>query len=227
MIVPSSVAKILPAEGVQFYEQSFTKLYNSLGSEELAHEGAWTLTRARMRVVGEELVACSEDFIAPQLFQFALQPAEEILIKNHDDGTIELDAVLATTEARRSDGKAFDEEALHELARQINEEGSTFPDVDHAILAKLAEKYGPDADAIKANIKREKGVFNRIKAAVKDGKLWIKAFLDKRYKNYVERFSNLSIEAFATPVNGRLTKPKYLGFTFTNTPQLAGAQIAS
>jgi hypothetical protein len=164
------------------------------------------------------------------VFRFALEPAEggEVIVRNADDGSVEFDAVLATTEPRRTDGAMFTEEALSDLADQINREGSSFPDVDHATLARLEQQYGFDVDALIAAVKREKGVFKSIKAAVKNGKLWIRASLDKRYHNYVGRFKNLSVEAAAIKTaDNRLLRPRYIGFTFTNTPQLAGAKIAS
>ena len=50
--------------------------------------------------------------------------------------------------------------------------------------------------------------------------------LDKRYKNHVDKFNSLSIEAFAdSDESKRLRNPKYLGFTFTNNPKLKSAKI--
>lgn len=225
MIIPSSIASILPEEGVQFYKNAYAQTYSRHEDDLLAHEVAWTMTKGRMREQDGVLVACSEDFIPHRVYQFALEPADEVLIKNHDNGDIELTAVLATTEKRKADGAFFTEEALEEMALQINSEGSTFPDADHETITRLQEKYGFDTAGLVKAIKQEKGVFRSIKAAVKEGKLWIQAFLDRRYSNYKDRFKKLSIEALAKPVGKQLTKPIYLGFTFTNTPQLAGAAI--
>jgi hypothetical protein len=113
------------------------------------------------------------------------------------------------------------------MADQINTYGSTLPDVDHEKLMTLVKKHGRDQVAIMNSLKNEKGIFKSIKAAVTNGKLWIQAILDKRYKNHTDRFKALSIEAFADVEGDRLTNPQYLGFTFTNTPKLPGAQIAS
>lgn len=224
-MIPTSISKVLPEEGKVFYTGVYNKSYTSHSDEALAHEVAWTMTKARMRSENGTLVACSEDFIPHTVFQFALEPADHVLIKNHDNGDVELNAVLATTEPRKTDGAAFTEEALIEMARQINEEGSTFPDVDHETLTRLQAQYAFDPEGLVAAVKREKGVFRSIKAAVKGGKLWIQAMLDKRYHNYKDRFSHLSVEALAKK-NGRvLTSPRYLGLTFTKTPQLSGAQI--
>lgn len=227
-MIPESLREVLPAEGVSYYKQAFASSYSRNSDEVFAHKVAWELTKRCMREENGVLVANSEDFIAPRLYRFALEPAEEVIIKNSDNGEIELDAVLATTEARKTDGYRFDEEALSRIAEQINTEGSTFPDIDHETLTKLEAEFGYDPEVLAAAIKREKGVFTKIKAVVRDGKLWIKAFLDKRYKNYVDRFSKLSIEALAKPTaDRRLVAPRYLGFTFTDNPQLSGAGVAS
>jgi cation transport regulator ChaB len=224
-MIPVSISRLLPDEGKAFYASVYNKSYSERGDEALAHEVAWTLTKARMRSENGTLVACSEDFIPHTVFQFALEPAEEILIKNHDNGDVELNAVLATTEPRKTDGASFTEEALVEMARQINEEGSTFPDVDHETLSRLQAKYQFDPEGLVAAVKREKGVFRSIKAAVKNGKLWIQALLDRRYHNYKDRFTHLSVEALAKKNGRTLTSPRYLGLTFTKTPQLSGALI--
>ena len=222
-----TIRNLLPEEGKKFYDASYLKLLVSTEDPVLAEEGATALVKARLVEREGVLVANSESFAPVKVFQFSLEPREgEVIIKNSEDG-IELDAVLATTEGRRTDGARFTVESLEELAAQINSEGSTFPDVDHQTLTKLEEQYAFDMDGLMAAIKREKGVFRSIKAAVKEGKLWIKAFLDKRYKNYSDKFKNLSIEAAALKTaDNRLVKPKYIGFTFTNNPQLPGAGIA-
>jgi hypothetical protein len=137
-----------------------------------------------------------------------------------------MEAILATTD-KNTDNKFFTEDELSDISAQINTLGSTLPDVDHEKLQELVKKYGNNYEAIKTEIAKEKGVFKTIRSALKDGKLWIQAVLDKRYKNLVQKFGSLSIEALAdADVTGRLRQPKYLGFTFTNNPKLKAARIA-
>jgi hypothetical protein len=223
----SSLVSGLPPEGVAY----FTKVYNDSlerqGDDVLAFEVAWSSTKSLMREEGGVLVANSVDFLPSKVYSFSLEPAEEVIIKNHSNGDVELDAVMATTEPRVSDGASFTEEALVEMAEQINKFGSTFPDVDHETISRLEKQYAFDVDGLAAALKREKGIMSSIKAVVRDGKLWIKAFLDKRYHRFHDRFKNLSIEAAAKKTkDNKLVSPRYLGFTFTNTPQLVGAEIA-
>lgn len=223
------IKEILPQEAAEFYQQVYDEAMSGGRDDALASKIAWTATRSRMTEVGGQLVCNSESFSVPRLFTFTfdIEPEREFIVMNSDTGELELDAVLATTEPRTPDGKYFTEVELEELAMQINEEGSTLPDVDHATLQSIVAKYGGDYDKIVAELKREKGIFKNIKAAVKNGKLWVRAQLDKRYKNYTEQFRGLSIEAIGhTTKQGRVTKPRYLGFTFTNTPRIPGAGVA-
>lgn len=228
-LIPASVHKALPPEGLSFYQEVFMNSYQRSHDDLLAHQVAWAATRKRLREVDGQLIANAIDFAPYQLFSFDTEAADEVIIKNTDSGELELDILLANTNPRKTDGKWFSEEDLNALAEQINTDGSTLPDVDHSTLNKLQARFGNDLNAITANIKREKGVFKSIKAIVRDGKLWVKAFLDKRYKNYVDSFSKVSIEAIGKvdPSTKRIVNPRYLGFTFTHTPNLAGVGIAS
>jgi hypothetical protein len=162
-----------------------------------------------------------------QVLQFALVESETQIIAN-SQGDIELTVLLANQNPRKTDGKWFSEEALHSMAEQINANGSTLPDVDHKVLRSATAAYGSDIEAIANAVRNEKGVFKSIKAAVKDGKLWIHAVLDRAYKAVAEKFRKVSIEAVGKvdKVTGMISQPRYLGFTFTHTPELDGVGVA-
>lgn len=217
----------LPREAKQFYTDVYNKSYSRNRNVTRSHEVAWTMTKSRLRKVGETLVCNSEDFVTPSVYTFQLEPASEVLITNHANGDVEVDMVLATTEQRKTDGAAFTEEALGILAEQINAEGSTLPDVDHAVLAAIVKEHWPNKTRILAEVRKQKGTFKTIKAAVQDGKLWVKAILAKPFAALAEKFKKVSIEAFGhVDSNGLIHKPTYAGFTFTPNPQLAGAGVA-
>ena len=217
----------LPAEARSFYDAAYTKSYSRNQNVTHAHEVAWAMTKSRLRKVGETLVCNSEDFVTPSVYTFNLEPASEILITNHDNGDVEVDMVLATTGPRKSDGLAFTEEALAEMAAQINANGSSLPDVDHETLQAIVKEHWPNKQRIISEVKKQKGVFKTLKAAVQDGKLWVKAIFAKPFAKLAEKFKSVSIEALRTPDGkGKLHKPTYLGFTFTHNPQLTGAGVA-
>ena len=228
MNIPDSIKKILPDAGVKYFKAAYDSALARNHSDANAFKIAWGVTRKKLRKDSNGmLVANSQDFIPRQLFIFAMEPSNEILITNSEDGDIIVDAVLADTTPRKSDGKRFSDEALQQIAEQINAGGSTLPDTEHLVLNDVVQKHVGSIEAIKAEIQRQKGLFTKIKAAVKEGKLWIRAWLDKRYRKIVDKYKFLSIEASAKEgPDGTLLDPKYLGFTFTHTPQLIGAAVA-
>ena len=224
--IDESIRKVLPISGQKMFMQVVNSVLESGASESVAMATAWTAVKQKFKKVNNEWVAMSESFEIPNIYSFELAEPELKIITNSETEEIVMDAVLATTE-KNTEGLYFGNEELEEIANQINTWGSTLPDVDHEKLMTLVKQYGNDRDAIISSLKREKGIFKEIKAAVKDGKLWIQSVFDKRYKNHVNKFTGLSIEALSVPDNsGRLKNPTYLGFTFTNKPKLSGAKIA-
>lgn len=226
--LPASIRKVLPESGQKVFLEVFNSSYAKHRSDSVAMEMAWGVVKKRFKRVDGMFVANSSDYETPQLYSFSVEVSDNEFILNSDGDEVILDAVLATTEKRASDGAYFDEEGLSHLAEQINSGGSALPDVDHAVfLNTLKQAYGLATDKIVELVKQQKGVFKSIKAAVKNGKLWIKAILDKRYKNHVSKFKALSIEAVGKrDSTGRILNPAYVGFTFTDKPNLQGAKIA-
>lgn len=223
------IEHVLPKEGIRLYNDVYSSSYSRTGSDAIASRVAWDITKKRFRKAGQQWIANSKDFTAPSLFVFDLSPMEgHELIVNAEDDEIIVEGILASMQPNKK-GKWFTLDALEALARQINEGGSTLPDVEHAVMASLREKFVPQ-HRLPENITKEKGMFNKIKAAVKDGKLWIKAWLDKKYQEIIELYKFLSIEALGmSNEEGGIEADdylKYLGFTFTNKPQLPDAQIA-
>lgn len=155
-------------------------------------------------------------------------PQDEIVIKASANGDQYIEAVL--TDANTDlDGFSVDEPFLYELADQINRNGIV-GDFDHLELEKL-KAAGLDKDTITASMKIKRGVAKAVKAFVEKGKLWIRASIDKRYKNRILKSKGLSLE-------GRFVRDtstnKYVGgtifgFTFGEqmTPRNPRALIAN
>lgn len=226
--LPESVRKVLPVKGQELFVEVFNDSFGRTGSEATAFRTAWSIIKKRFRKVDGKFVANSSDFTTKELFTFSLEPAyEQTLVYNSDSDEVVLDAVLADT-SKNKQGKWFSEEDLKQIAEQINTQGSTKPDTDHETTQKIfSNATGKPLEVVMNEIKRAKGFFKNIKAAVRDGKLWIKAFLDSTYKSFVDKFEGLSIEAIGDRTDeGRVKNPKYIGFTFTDSPQLEAAQIA-
>lgn len=171
------------------------------------------------------LVVNDEVFKDKSLVSIGLEFCEPKIVMNGDTEEVMVEAVMADTN-KNSEGQYFTDKELQEIANQINTEGSTLPDEGHSVLQGLMKEFGSNYEAIKVKIKEEKGVFNTIKAVVKDGKLWFQAFLDKNYKDLVNKYKGISIEVLGdNNGSGRIMSPKYLGFTLTNTPKLKAATI--
>ena len=174
----------------------------------------------------EGLVVNDSDFEDKSLVSIGLEFSEPKIVMNGDTEEVMIEAVMADT-SPNTEGQYFTDEELTLIANQINEEGSTLPDEGHSVLKSLVKRFGSNYEAIRAKIREEKGIFNTIKAVVKDGKLWFQAFLDKKYKDLVSKYKGISIEVLGDDNgSGRVMSPKYLGFTLTNTPKLKAARIA-
>ena len=228
-MIPQNFIHFMPKPAQDYYKAVYEDSLARTGDSLLASKVAWNMVKMRLKFREDGTIEAMEiDFIDPKLISMPMEPVNEVLVQNSANGEIELDAVLATTERQRKDGGYYTEVELEQLAAQINAEGSSLPDIEHEVLENLKRQYNYNPELVANAIKRgEKGLFKTITATVRDGRLWIKAFLDKRYKNHVDKFKFLSIEALSKrAADGRLFDPLYLGFTFTGNPQLAGAGIA-
>ena len=215
----------LPKDGVIFFnkiKEDAISRGNSIADSELI---ALEVVKTKLVEKEGKLVAMSNAFKPTTIYTFQMSNPETKVIMNSENEEIVMEAILADTD-KNTDGMFFSETELADINEQINLLGSTLPDVDHEKLKMLVAKYGRDDAKIKEEIAKEKGVFKTIKSMIKDGKLWIQTVLDKRYKNHLDKFNSLSIEAFAdADTTKRLRNPKYLGFTFTNNPKLKSARI--
>lgn len=225
MIIPNNIKQMLPESGQKMYAEAYNKSFSRNGSDALSQQVAWNIVKRRLTPVDTGFVANDSNFKPVELFKFEMSPKEDLLIRNSEDGEVIVEGVLADT-SPNTEGKYFAPEDLESIAAQINANGSTYPDVEHENLDDIYKLYFNNPEKVLSELKRRKGLFTSIKAIYEKGKLWIKAHLDKRYKNHVSKFKALSIEAFGkSRPDGRVTNPIYAGFTFTNTPKLKAAQL--
>lgn len=225
MNIPKSIQNVLPQAGQKMYADVYKKSFSKHGDDVLASNVAWAIVKSRFQKQDQGFVAMDSHFKPVEMFKFDVEAKDELLIKNGEDGEVIVEGVLADT-SRNTEGKYFAEEDLMSIAEQINKFGSTYPDVEHEKLNEVYDMYFNNPQKVLSELKTRKGLFTSIKAIYEKGKLWIKAHLDKRYKNHISKFRGLSIEAFGKSLpDGRVTNPIYAGFTFTNTPKLKAAQL--
>jgi len=226
--LPPSVKKVLPVSGQKLFLQVFNKEFaKTKGDETMSFRVAWGVVKKQFKKKGTKWVANSSDFVNPEFFEFELIPSGTEIVINDEDGELVMDAVLADT-SKNKQGLHFGLEELKDIADQINMNGSTLPDISHMTWGEINKDYLQQflSDEELVNLmKKRKGVFKDIKALVKEGKLWIRAKLDKRYKNHVDKFKGVSIETVAKRNGDKLINPLYMGFTFTDNPALKEALI--
>jgi len=173
-----------------------------------------------------EMIAQSNEAFESQLYSFNLNKSNETLISMSKEGDIVMEAVLADDQIS-SDGKYFTKAALISMAEQINVKGMALPDVQHETYNRLMNESNSLPEFM-SKLKQEKGVFKKIKAFFRGGKLLIRAWLGKEYSSLTEHYKGLSIEAAGVcsedhPNAYHDAIP--LSFTFTNSPKIKGANI--
>ena len=197
-------------------------------SKAFAIANAWV--KKRLKKTSEGYVANSEDFGVLDIYSFQLIPEFDSLITNSENGDILLTAVLSDTmpwtNLKTGEVISYTPELLQSWAEQINNEGITLPDIEHQEFDKILEESF-SKEEVERKVKQRKGLLKDVKAKYSEGKLFIQAKLDKRYKNHVEKYKSLSIEANAKKEGNKYVKGKVYGFTFTNNPVIKSANIIS
>lgn len=147
-------------------------------------------------------------------------------IKRSDDNEDYVTLVLNTTESHR-DGKKFSPGLLQKWADSINN-NPIVGDIDHELFDKVLSSVNSDA-AVQGILKSKKGIAKTLKAIYENGKLWVRAIIDKRYKKVIENSKGVSVEAFITEKtsNDEILDADLLGFTFNinTTPADYGAGV--
>jgi len=156
----------------------------------------------------------------------AFVPDKQIVV-NSEDGSVNIQAVLATTEPRKSDGSFFPLNELRAMANQINTRGLAMPAVDsHKDFKEAMVQNGFNFKAVRKSMKKKRGILNSIKAYVEGGKLWVDMVLDEAYSRVKDEFKNLSVEAQGDYVpGGPMRDVDVSSFIFTKSPELSGAKI--
>lgn len=150
----------------------------------------------------------------------------EILTRD-DDGEYFFDAILMGID-EHADGKRISPELLDKWAAYINDNG-LIGDVDHEQIYKYIDR-GYTPQKIKTMFNTKLGISKTVKAFIEDGQLRIRAWVDKRYRNIINKVKGLSLESFVQyddndpnlAVDGDL-----FGFTFNvkTNPAYTQAQI--
>lgn len=151
----------------------------------------------------------SKKFVKRSIIQFDL--CTDTLIKRSDSGEDYITFVLSSTTPHK-DGIVFTEEMLKGWAQSINS-NPIIGDIDHTLYEQLMSAYLSD-DQIRKILKSKTGIAKTVKAIYDQGKLWVKAFVDKRYKKIIQNAKGVSAEAFCSWEDNKAVDGEILGFTF-------------
>lgn len=200
--------KIVRVKWVAIFNETYKKDGESVAFR-LAN--AW-LKKHVSKKSSEVMASKAEDSVEFFTLNFEF-PEEQLVVKALGDEEV-IEAIL-TDVGTDSDGDSYDESFLYELAEQINKEG-IIGDFDHEEMQRL-RKIGFDKDSIKSAMKSKQGVAKAIKAAVRDGKLWVQAVIDKRYKKRILNSRGISLEGLFRKKAGTnvYEAGSIFGFTFT------------
>jgi hypothetical protein len=136
----------------------------------------------------------------------------EDFIKRTDDGEEYITAVLQDVFGD-ADGVQWTPEVLVKFAEEINRNGIV-GDIDHSEYDRILSDALTD-EQVRAMLSQKGGIAKAVRAVFQDGKLFIKALIDKRYKKQIQEAKGLSLEAVVTKdLTGRVTDGNILGFTF-------------
>jgi hypothetical protein len=153
--------------------------------------------------------ATKKEFVKRSVIMF--ESVNNGFIKRSSDGEDYMTFVLSSTTPHR-DGKVFTEEMLKNWAQTINS-NPIVGDIDHGLYDQLLSSYLSD-DQIRNVLKSKRGIAKAVKAIYENGKLWIRAIIDKRYKNIIEKSKGVSVEALCSWKENVATDGEILGFSF-------------
>jgi hypothetical protein len=158
--------------------------------------------------VSKELIARSTR--VRETIKFTINPEGEF-VKRTDSGEEYITAVLQDVYGDK-DGISWSEDVLKKFAQQINA-NPIIGDVDHEEYDRVLSAAMTD-DQVRGMLKGKRGIAKTVEAVFQNGKLWIKALIDKRYRRTIERTKGLSLEAVVTRNGNSIVDGDILGFTF-------------
>jgi hypothetical protein len=158
--------------------------------------------------------------------EFILDTSEE-LIKRTVDGEDYVSFKLADVYKDKF-GVQLPEEVLQQWAEKINSGEVVLGDVDHEMYDQLLQA-GYTNEQVKHMLKSKPSIAKAVKAIYDKGRLWVRAVIDKRYKNVIQKSKGVSMEAIITrDNNNNIVSGDLLGFTFgvKHTPVIQGTGVA-
>jgi hypothetical protein len=154
--------------------------------------------------------------------------SSEKFISRSEDGEEYISLVLGSTEPHK-DGMIYSEALLKKWESDINTGHlSIGGDIDHELYDKLLDS-GLSDDTIRKELKSKPSIAKAFKAIYENGKLFLRAMIDKRYRKIITESKGVSAEAFVKMDNNKAIDGELLGFSFnvrtTPADNLAGVLV--
>lgn len=210
-----------------YVQEFYAKVKEDAGGGAYGSRVAWNAVKSRLHETENTIIAQAKDFVPQSMYTFTVKQEKTEVITQSEDGDYILDIILATDQKNKN-GKYFTEQDLKEMASYINENGLAAPGEDnHSEFERVALTEGLDTRRIRKRLQDMRGEIKNVKAAVKDGKLWVQGRLDKSFKTKADAYENVSIEILGrTDANNRMSGTP-VSFIFTDKPMQNGTAIAS
>ena len=223
MTLPSYLAKVGPDVRKQWFVVK--ELYSKDGEE----VGMFAANRwLQSHITRKATLAQTKNHI--QRVTFHIDETTEFL-KQTDSGEEYITAVLAGTDQEIFKGLMPEEvqTILSKWMKDINDD-PIIGDIDHEEYDRLMEKGLSQAE-FETFLKNKPGLARSVQAFLENGKLKIRAIIDKRYKQRItEQAKGVSLEGYITKNDkGRPVDAKLLGFTFgiQSQPAYKGAVLTA
>ena len=207
MKIPSYVKKL--SESIQ---DKWVELSN-IATEKYGEDKALIIANTWLKgnITSRQAIAQTQRKLT--LVQFHVDDSKE-LIKRSEAGDEYIDFVLTDTLPDK-EGVQYPLKLLEKWAKKVNEGDMLLGDIDHAEYDRLLAS-GLGADEVIEKLKSKTGIAKGLKAIINDGKLWIRAIIDKRYKSMIKnKAKGVSLEALLVrDSDGNIVDGDLGGFTF-------------
>jgi len=163
-------------------------------------------------LIQESIMARTKEVSQIETFTISLEGSEQIISRTEDGDEIISFKLADVFEDKY--GVKLPEDILQSWADAINSGKTLLGDLDHDYLNELYAQ-GLSLQEIKKAMNQKPGIAKTIKAVLDNGRLWVQAVLDKRYKKIVEKSKGVSLEAhIKRDAQGNVVDGSLLGFTF-------------
>jgi hypothetical protein len=197
-----SYVKGRPREIIQRWVEIFNSIYTDNG-EELA----FVVANKWLKRYYE-----THKYVKRCIIQMDVDSSQKFISRS-DDGEEYITLVLGSTEPHK-DGLVYSEELLKKWEGDINQgKLSIGGDIDHELYDKLLDS-GLSDDTIRKELKSKPSIAKAFKAIYENGKLFLRALIDKRYRKIITESKGVSAEAFVKMNNNKAIDGELLGFSF-------------